>query len=108
LPSITVFGTRFPPTFAYPSHCDRYKPLSMCSLQTAFVFSGAGPAVADGLGAMAAIRLAKAHANRKQPVVLLKYFVFMIVFQFVFVCFLLCEQAFRSRFTLRKEGKMIL
>ena len=63
LPSITVFGTRFPPKFAYPSQLDKYKPLSVCSLQTCQ--SAAAAAVPDVPIAITATRQTNAQAKSK-------------------------------------------
>src|SRR5262249_5961308 len=77
LPSITVVGTRFAPTFAYPSPLDRYKPLSVCTLQTRS--SASDRAVADVPCPIAATRLATAHAKINEPIVPLINFIFITV-----------------------------
>ena len=79
LPSITAFGTRFPPTFAYPSHCDRYKPRSMCSLHAASI--AADPAV-DVPGAIAAPKHANAQVNAKELIIIFVNFVFIVIVSF--------------------------
>ena len=60
---IMAFGTKFPLKFSYTSKVHRYKPLSMCTLQTCP--SAAAPAVADVPSAIAATRLTNAHAKSK-------------------------------------------
>jgi len=86
-PCIMAFGTKFPPKFSYPSKVHRYKPLSMCTLQARA--SASARAVGDVPTAIAAIRLANAHANRKQLVMLLINFVFISIISFLisFSCF---------------------
>jgi hypothetical protein len=62
-PCIMAFGAKFPPKFSNPSKVHRYKPLSMCTLQTCP--SAAAPAVADVPSAIAATRLTNAQAKSK-------------------------------------------
>src|SRR5207253_8424052 len=76
-PCIMAFGTKFPPKFWYPSKVHRYKPFRV-PLQTRP--SAAACAVADVPSDIVAIRLANAHTNRKQLIILLSNFVFMIIF----------------------------
>ena len=71
----------------YPSKVHRYEPLSLCTLQTCASSAAApvsscrcAPAVADVPSAIAATRQTNAQAKRKELIMLLTNFVFMIVF----------------------------
>src|SRR6476661_1958704 len=85
LPSITAFGTRFPPKFAYPSQLDRYKPFSMPTLQTRP--SAADCAVAGVLGAITATRQTNAPAKAKELIMIFVDFVFIVIVSFCLSCF---------------------
>ena len=78
-PCIMATGTKFPLKFPYASKVHRYKPFSMPTLQTRPP-SAAARAVAGVPSVIVATRLANAHTNRKQPVMLLSDFVLMIIF----------------------------
>src|SRR4029453_2937740 len=85
LPSITAFGTRFPPKFAYPSQLDRYKPFSMPTLQTRP--SATACAVAGVLGAITATRQTNAQAKAKELIMIFVKFVFIVIVSFC-LCFI--------------------
>ena len=72
-----AFGTATPDTMFHPCVANSYEPCSVWTLQVSGAI--AARAVADVPSAILAIRLANAHANRKQLVMLLSNFVFMII-----------------------------
>src|SRR5947208_3907864 len=83
-PCITAFGTKFPPKFSYPSKVHRYKPLSMCTLQTRPP-SAAARAVADVPGAIVTAKHTNAQAKARELIMIFVNFVFIVVF-FLFKC----------------------
>src|SRR6266498_3044882 len=80
LPSIMAFGTRFPSKFWYPSQLDRYKPLSMPTLQPRA--STSARTVAGVPCAIAVTRVINAHANTNEAIALLTNFLFITVISF--------------------------
>jgi hypothetical protein len=81
-PCIMAFGTKFPPKFSDPSKVHRYKPLSMCTLQTCP--SAAARAVAGVPGAITATRHTNAQANARELIMIFVNFVFIVVVSFCF------------------------
>ena len=80
LPSIMAFGTRFPPTFWYPSKVDRYKPLSMPTWQFRAAASDRG--VANVPCAIAAAKHSDAQANATELMIIFVNFVFIVIVSF--------------------------
>src|SRR5437588_3205257 len=78
-PCITAFGTKFPPKFWYPSKLQRYKPLSMSTLQC---LSAAARAVADVPGAIVAAKHTNAQAIARELIIVFVNFVFIVVVSF--------------------------
>src|ERR1043166_2090813 len=74
VPCITAFGTRFPPTFWYPSKVHKYKPLKV-PLQTRP--SAAAAAVADVLNATT--RQTTAQVKDRALIIILVNFVFIVI-----------------------------
>src|SRR5436305_12663711 len=79
-PCIMAFGAKFPPKFWNPSKVHRYKPLSMCTLQTCP--SAAARAVAGVPGAITATRHTNAQANARELIMIFVNFVFIVVVSF--------------------------
>jgi hypothetical protein len=75
-----AFGTKFPPTFWYPSKVHRYKPLTIPTLQPRA--SAAARAVADVPGAIAAAKHTNAQAKARELIIIFVNFVFIVVVSF--------------------------
>src|SRR5206468_3866446 len=87
-PCIMAFGTRFPPTFWYPSQVHTYTPFSMPTLQTCA--SAAARAVADvpGPSAIAAAKHTNPQEKARQLTIIFVNFVFIVIVSFCLSFFL--------------------
>src|SRR5689334_4976644 len=120
-PCITAFGTKFPPKFSYPSKVHKYKPLSMCTLQTRP--SPSARAVVDVPGAITATRQTNAQAKASELIMIFVNVIFIVVLSFLlsvvvlaFFCLLIVRSHLRpftdvlgriGRFVTRKVWKLL-